>query len=201
MDTPSDRLLAGATRGDEAAVAELLRRHLPGLRGFLRLRAGRLLLEKESCSDLAQSVCRDVLQQAERFRFDGEAGFRKWLYTTALRKIADRYEYYLAAKRDAEREAAQRADGSRAGETLHAYAGFYSPSQQAAAREELTRVEAAFARLAEEQQEVILMAKMMGLSRGEIAQELGKSEGAVRMLLSRSMARLTELLGEPGHGA
>jgi RNA polymerase sigma-70 factor (ECF subfamily) len=192
---PSARLLAGATRGEEAAVAELLHRHLPGLSGFLRLRAGRLLLEKESCSDLAQSVCRDVLQNAGQFRFDGEAGFRKWLYTTALRKIADRYEYYLAAKRNAGRE--EDAASSREAETLHAYAGFYSPSQQAAAREEVSRVESAFARLADDQQEVILMAKMMGLSRAEIAAELGKSEGAVRMLLSRSMARLTELLGEP----
>jgi RNA polymerase sigma-70 factor (ECF subfamily) len=188
-------LLAGATRGDAGAVAELLRRHLTGLRAFLRLRAGRLLLEKESCSDLAQSVCRDVLQNAGQFRFDGDGAFRKWLYTTALRKIADRYEYYLAAKRGADREAVP--DGSQDGETLQAYAGFYSPSQQAAAREDLVRVETAFGRLADEQQDVIVMAKLMGLSRAEIAAELGKSEGAVRMLLSRALARLTELLAEP----
>ena len=32
-----------------------------------------LELIQESCSDLAQSVCRDVLENAERFRFGGEA--------------------------------------------------------------------------------------------------------------------------------
>ena len=174
-------------------VAELLRQHLPGLRGFLRLRAGRLVLDRESCSDLAQSVCRDVLENAERMRFGGEGGFRKWLYTTALRKIADRYEYYLAAKRAAGREA--RVERDEAGETLAAYGGFYSPSQQAAASEELGRVESAFERLSAEQQDVILMAKMMGLSRAEIATELGKSEVAVRSILSRALAQLTDLLG------
>lgn len=194
MTDLSEQLLHAAAQGDRGAADELLRRHLPGLKGFLRLRAGRMLLAKESCSDLAQSVCRDVLEQADRFRFGGEAGFRHWLYTTALRKIADRYEYYRALKRDAAREAEE--EGA-AGETLRVYAGFYSPSQQAVAREELSRVELAFGRLPDEQQEVILMAKMMGLSRAEIATETGRSEGAVRTLLSRALARLTELLEQP----
>lgn len=193
---------ADPNEGSEAFVAgpermqDILRRHLPGLRGFLRLRAGRLLLEKESCSDLAQSVCRDVLENAGKLRFDNEAGFRKWLYTTAVRKIADRYEYYLAEKRNVRRD--ERAAGGESDEyaTLHAYAGFYTPSQHAAAREEVTRVENAFNRLGEEQQNIILMAKMMGMSRAEIAKETGKSEVNVRVMLSRALARLTELLGD-----
>lgn len=176
------------------SVAELLRENLPSLRGFLRLRAGRLLLAKESCSDLAQSICRDILQNAERLRYDGEVGFRRWLYSTALRKIADRYEYYLAEKRTPAREAEATEHEDR--ETLAAYAGFYTPSQQAVAREELSRVEQAFARLRDGEQEVVLMAKMMGLSRAEIAAQLGKSEAAVRTMLSRALARLTHLLGD-----
>ena len=160
----------------------------------MRLRAGPLLLEKESCSDLAQSVCRDVLENADRFRFGGVAGFRKWLYTTALRKIADRYEYYHAAKRDVARE--QSTAASRQDEILGAYQGFFTPSQHAVAREELGRVEQAFVKLNEEQQQVILMAKLMGLPRAEIADELGKSEGAVRTLLSRSLAKLAQYLDD-----
>ncbi|MCA8948952.1 MAG: sigma-70 family RNA polymerase sigma factor [Planctomycetes bacterium] len=179
----------------EFDAAELLNRYLPGLRGFLRLRAGRLLLEKESCSDLAQSVCHDVLVNAGKLQFDSEEGFRKWLFTTAMRKIADRYEYYLAAKRDVNREHVPQSDG--VADTLRAYAGFFTPSQHAAAREELTRVEAAFQRLSHEQQDVILMAKMMGLSRAQIAAETGRTEVGVRTLLSRALARLTDMLAEP----
>ena len=66
-------LVNRATQGDSNAVEALLVEHLPALRAFVRLKAGALLLEKESCSDLAQSVCRDVLANAGRFRWGGEA--------------------------------------------------------------------------------------------------------------------------------
>jgi RNA polymerase sigma factor (sigma-70 family) len=78
---------------------------------------------------------------------------------------------------------------------LACYRAFYTPSQQAAAREELERVEGAFDRLPEQYRQVIVMAKIMGLSRAEIAVELGRTELAVRTLLSRALAQLaTELV-------
>lgn len=185
MDAELEALLQRSTQHDEAAVATLLERHLAALRAFVRLRAGPMLLARESCSDLAQSVCRDVLQNADRFRFGGEAEFRKWLFTTAMRKIADRAEHWQAKKRDAGRE--------RIGldeQELLGLASVYTPSNQAAAREELQRVEEAFAKLAPEKQEVILMARLMGLGHAEIARELGKTEVAVRSMLSRALAEL-----------
>lgn len=182
-------LLRRASRHDEAAVSRLLQEHLPALRAFVRLKAGPMLLAKESCSDLAQSVCRDVLENAERFQFGGEAEFRKWLFTTAMRKIADRAEHWQAGKRSPKREA----DGL-AEDEIRGYAGIYTPSGQAAAREELARVEDGFGKLAPEKQEVILMARLMGLSHAQIAQELGKSEVAVRSMLSRALAELAEHL-------
>jgi RNA polymerase sigma-70 factor (ECF subfamily) len=184
-----ETLLRRASQHDEAAIAVLLQQHLPALRAFVRLKAGPMLLAKESCSDLAQSVCRDVLENAERFRYGGDAEFRKWLFTTAMRKIADRAEHWQAGKRNPAREAAGLAE-----EEIRGYAGIYTPSGQAAAREELARVEVGFAALAPEKQEVILMARLMGLSHAEIARELGKSEVAVRSLLSRALAELAEHL-------
>jgi RNA polymerase sigma-70 factor (ECF subfamily) len=170
-------------------VATLLEQHLPALRAFVRLKAGPSLLAKESCSDLAQSVCRDVLENAERFRFGGEAEFRKWLFTTAMRKIADRAEHWRAGKRDQARER-----GGLEEDEMRGLAGIYTPSGQAAAREELQRVEAAFGKLAPEKQEVVLMARLMGLSHAQIAQELGKTEVAVRSILSRALAELSTFL-------
>lgn len=184
-----EALLRRASQHDEEAVGVLLERHLPALRAFVRLKAGGVLLDKESCSDLAQSVCRDVLEQADRFRFGGEAEFRRWLFTTAMRKIADRAEHWRAQKRDAGRE--------RAGldeQELRGLAAFYTPSSHAVAREELARVEAAFALLAPEKQEVVLMARLMGMSHAEIAAAVGKSEVAVRSILSRALAELSAAL-------
>ncbi|MFY9342560.1 MAG: sigma-70 family RNA polymerase sigma factor [Planctomycetota bacterium] len=184
-----EALLVRASQHDSGAVATLLEQHLPALRAFVRLKAGPSLLAKESCSDLAQSVCRDVLENASRFQFGGEAEFRKWLFTTAMRKIADRAEHWRAGKRNQHKER-----GGLDEQDLAGIAGIWTPSGQAAAREELQRVEAAFGKLAPEKQEVILMARLMGLSHAQIAQELGKTEVAVRSILSRALAELSAFL-------
>jgi RNA polymerase sigma-70 factor (ECF subfamily) len=163
---------------------------LPQVRAYFRQRAGRLLLDKESVSDLTQSLCRDLLENLDRFRFDGEEGFRRWLFKTAQRKIADRYEHHCAVKRtppgDLERVSQA---GSRAG-----VGSFHTPSRQAIAREELDRVRQAIASLPPAQQEVVLLAKVAGMSRRAIGVELGRSEEAVRMLLYRGLARISDLL-------
>jgi RNA polymerase sigma factor (sigma-70 family) len=201
LDTPTPELLERATRGEEPAVRTLLERYLPGLRAFVRLHAGKLVRSRESCSDLVQSACREVLENTRDFVYGGEAGFRQWLYRTALRKIAHRVEHWRAAKRDAAREVEPMSHATAAGdqELLACYHAFYTPSQQAAAREELERVESAFDRLSELHRQVIVMAKILGMSRAEIGAELGRSELAVRTLLSRALAQLaTELVGARG---
>ena len=63
MESPSrneSELLASASRGDLAAVEELLVRYLGDLEGFVRRRT-HLPSEKESASDLVQSICLTVL--------------------------------------------------------------------------------------------------------------------------------------------
>jgi RNA polymerase sigma-70 factor, ECF subfamily len=185
---PSRALCERACRGDATAVDSLLHQHLPGLRAYIRMKAGPRLLALESSSDLAQSVCRDVLQDIGRFQYPGESGFRKWLFTTALRKIADRYEYYTAAKRDVRKDASTAGDDA----VLDACRGFYTPSGQAAAREELERLQTALQSLDEEKREVIVLSRLVGSSHAEIAADLGKSEVAVRKLLSRALAELAD---------
>ena len=187
-DQPSRALLERLAAGDDNVVEILLQQHLPGLRAFLRMKAGARLLALESTSDLAQSVCRDVLQHLDRFQYHGEGAFRKWLFTTALRKIADRYEYYRAQKRDVGREGHLSPSGS----------GFLgdvpTPSQHAIANEEARRIDRALADMSDDYREVIVLAKYVGLSRREIAAEMGRSELAVRTLLSRALAQLAEAL-------
>lgn len=190
-DDASRVLLARATQGDTEAIEQLLQQHLSGLRAYLRLKAGPALLARESSSDLAQSVCREVLENAGRFRYDGEGAFRKWLFTTALRKIADRYEYYAAKKRAMAREETTGGDDA----VLEACRGFYTPSRQAAAREDLARLETCFQGLDEDKREVILLSRMVGLTHAQIAAEMGRSEVAVRKLLSRALSELAERMG------
>lgn len=194
-------LVERATRGDPPALAELLQKHLPGLRAYLRLEAGALVRAKESCSDLVQSVCREVLGDLSAFEYRGEAAFRQWLYTAALRKVMDKNRYWQQDKRDAGREAhldGDARDSDDASRVLEQYGGFYTPSHDASMKEQLARVERAFDALSPEYRQVVTLSRIVGLSHKEIAAQLGKTEVATRHLLARAMARLSTILDEGG---
>ena len=75
-----------------------------------------------------------------------------------------------------------------------------SPSRHASVREELHAIEGAFDSLSEEQREVVTMSRLLGLSHAAIAYRLGKSEVAVRKILSRGLARLATTLAGSGEG-
>ncbi|MBM4059878.1 MAG: sigma-70 family RNA polymerase sigma factor [Planctomycetes bacterium] len=176
-------------------VDVLVTRHLPALRAFVRLRMGRELRVREDSCDIVQSVAREVLAHADRFQHGGEAGFREWLFTTAHRKIVNRLEHWRADKRSDRREA-----GDVLPEELAAFGA--SPSRHASVREELAAIEAAFDTLTQEQREVVTMSRLLGLPHGAIAARLGKSEVAVRKILSRGLARLAaSLAGDGGDAA
>lgn len=178
------KVVARASRGEREALEELLVRHMPRLRAFIRLRAGPLARANDDSSDLVQSVCVEVLVKSPLLSFDNEAAFRHWLFTEATRKILKRARFHRAQKRDAQR--AQSLDSAIAA----CYSSFASPSQQLAAREQLERVEAAFDQLEERERELISLAYIVGLSRAQIGLRLGLSEGAVRTALHRALARL-----------
>lgn len=184
----------GQAAGDRRVLEELLERQLPSLRAFVRLRAGRDVRARESSADIVQSVCREILQDLGRFEYRDEAAFRSWLFDTALHKIIDRHRYHHAAKRDAAREMPIGA-GCEAGDAqiLACYTRIASPSRGA-----IARVEAAFDALPDDYRRVITLARIVGLSHGEIAREMGRSEDAVRNLLARALARLGGVLARAG---
>jgi RNA polymerase sigma-70 factor (ECF subfamily) len=189
-----------AAEGDSGAVEALLERYLPDLRAFVRLRAGAALRERESASDLVQSTCREILTKQDRFRFATEGAFRSWLLTTAHRKIADRADHYATLKRGHAREQAiARESGADDERLMASYQRFSSPSHRALVQDEVDRIERAFDQLTQEQREIVTLAHIAGLSRREIAEQVGKSENAVRIVLHRALARLAEIVkgGDP----
>ncbi len=170
----------------DAAIERLLAEHLPGLRAYVRLKTGPLVRARESESDVVQSTCRKVLEHKDRFQHGDAGHFRRWLYKTALRTILDKHDFHTAARRDARRDVGVAND-----ELLAAYAGFCTPSRVASAHEQLDRIENAFAALESDQREVVLLSRIIGLSRAEVAEEMGRSEASVRNLLHRTLVHLS----------
>jgi RNA polymerase sigma-70 factor (ECF subfamily) len=181
-------LLAAAQRGDARARDALLIRHLPGLEAYLRLQMGPALRAKLSVSDLAQSVCIEILQQLEGFEYRGEAAFRQWLYGHARHKVLEKHRLLTRQRRDIGREVPY--DDARGATLLAAYATLCTPSRELAMREAVASVEAAFDALPEDYREAISLHRMVGLSHAEIALQMNRSEGAVRNLVYRGLSKL-----------
>jgi len=182
----------------EDPIEDLLIRHLPGLERFLARQAGGWLPAKESRTDLAQSVCRELLERArtERFEFQGDAEFKQWLYEAALLKVRNRDRYYRAEKRDWRLERRERAPAGESGawpleEALPAASS--SPSARVMRKEELGRLGEALALLPEDDRAIIRLAHLDGLSHREIAARLGITESHSRTRLGRALARLARL--------
>jgi RNA polymerase sigma factor (sigma-70 family) len=186
------------SRGDDAVSAagrdELARRAcelLPLLRTYVRLHSDAMLRQRESCSDMVQSVFCECLGELERFDFRHEAAFRKWLYQKALWKIVDRRRYWLADKRNPDRSVDAAIDALPA-QTA-------SVSGLAIGAEDLGALEKCFAELPDDYRHVIAAAKLIGQTHAEIAADTGRSAEAVGMLLHRALARLGTLMKR--HGA
>lgn len=193
-DDDAERMVTRASAGDRVAIEALLQRHLSGLRAYVRLQAGPAVRARESCSDLVQSVCREVLGDLDGFEYRGEAAFKAWLYQAALHKVIDRNRHWHQQRRDVAREV-DLTDGPDAA-LAAAYRSVATPSRAAIAREDLERVEAAFDRMPDDYREVLVRSRVLGMSHREIAADIGRTEAATRQLLSRALARLTTLLDD-----
>jgi RNA polymerase sigma-70 factor (ECF subfamily) len=196
MEPAPGALIERARSGDRGAIEALVVAHLPALRAFVRVKAGQELREQESCSDLVQSACREVLQDLSGFEYRDEVAFRNWLYRAAERKVLDRARYHHRARRDVRRE--ETLPGGDAG-LLGCYASFCTPSQEAVAQEEMARIESAMDELPASYREVLRLRHVIGLSNQEIASQLGRTPEYARMVLARARHKLGDLLASgPG---
>lgn len=183
---PSESSILSASRGDPAAVADVLRAYLPRLQRFVHLRLGTALRGREDTVDIVQSTVRELLEE-ERFEWRGEPEFRAWLFQAALNKIREKARFHGRDKRAAGREIGADDAPEAVAEALR---DLSTPSRVAMAREEAERLERAFAALTEPQREVVSLARIAGLPHAVIAARLGKSEVAVRQLLVRALTAL-----------
>jgi RNA polymerase sigma-70 factor (ECF subfamily) len=187
MSTEPEPQNPPAERGDAQRIAD----QLGALRAYVHLRLGRALRAREESIDIAQSVVREALADAHRFE-GGDEGLRAWLWRRAENKIRDRGRFWARQRRDSTKEIGQADDPDLA----QAYGSLLTPSRVASGREEIARVERAFAELADDQRRVILLARVANLSHAEVAATMGRTELATRSLLSRAIARLSMLLEE-----
>lgn len=190
-------LLERLRSGDEAALAEFVEANRPALMAFLHSRIGAHLAKKTEADDILQEACLEACRSLDKAPLDSWDPLH-WMFQICERKIIDAHRRHFASqKRDASREASIPEGSEAAGGLGNLLAASMTTPSAAFSRDQRQlRVLAALDTLPEEQREALRLRYLVGLPSKEIAQKLGKTDGAVRVMLSRSLARLQEMLAE-----
>ena len=163
--------LADARAGDEAAFARLYRLVQPGLLRYLRGMAN------DGAEDVAADAWVEVVRGLDRFGGDAQ-GFTSWVFTIARRKAIDRSRY------DARRLTAALPEHDQDDPREPDVADVVEQAEATDAALALVRT------LPPDQAEAILLRVVGGLEITMVAELMGRSNGAVRVLTHRGLQRL-----------
>ena len=199
FDYKTQRLVSLAQGGDESALQQLCGTYGERVLRIVRLRMGAELRSKLQSMDVVQDVFVSALRSLEGFTYQTEGDFLRWLATITENRIRDNLEKFHAHKRNIRKEIPLDIPGQTGKDSWLSPVGpvdSTTPSIIVSQREEFDRLEKTMEKLPPEYKQVILLAKIEGLSGPELAQRLGKTPGAVRALLCRALATLSEAYEE-----
>ena len=167
----------------------VLERYRERLLSVIYLRMGPELRARMDPEDVLQEVSIEAINSWHTLADDKNAG--AWLVVLAKRKVARvlRDQVGVAA-RDPRRERSMKSDLPLADRRS-------GPITVADQKDRLQLLGQALDRLSEDHREVILLARIEGLSAKEIAERMGRTENAVHLLLSRAIKRLQQELNAP----
>ena len=191
----TQHLVAMVRGGDESALNQLCKVYGPRVHWIIRLRMGKELRSKLESMDLVQDTLIHALSGLDDFTYKNEGDFIRWLSTIAENVLRGNLKKLHAGKRDIRREVPL-GYGPTTGSRLVVNPGpidATTPSVIMSKKEDLARLEKAIDQLKPEYKEVIILTKIEGLSYKEISERLGKSNDAVRKLISRAILALADV--------
>jgi RNA polymerase sigma-70 factor (ECF subfamily) len=152
---------------------------------------------KEKCdpSDIVQQSLMEAWRSAAAFRGSTEAERTAWLRQIVSHVLAHEIRRYRGTlKRDVGREFSIEKSLALSSRKLSAALAseLTSPSQQVAKREQLVHLADKLEEMPADYREVILLRNIEGLSHAQVAERMGRKEGAVRMLWVRALKCLRE---------
>jgi RNA polymerase sigma-70 factor (ECF subfamily) len=194
-----DHLIERMREGDTDALAAFVEARRPQLLAYIDRQLSDALRRKVEPEDVLQDALAEAVRSLANIDLSTWDPF-SWLCQLAERRIIDAHRRFFGAqKRDASREISINApgggaDGSRQGNLL--VASITSPSQALSRKGREFRLLEALKALPEDQQEALRLRYVENMPSKEIAERLGKSDGAVRVMLTRSLQKLQGMLGE-----
>ncbi len=188
-------LLTKAIAGDADALGRLLECHGPQVRQQLRVH--RKWQSVLSADDVIQVTYLEAFLRIGHFTPHGEKSFRGWLRRIAENNLRDAIKELERVKRPQPQKRVEVPAGEDSTIALIELLGgtVTTPSRVAARREACHLMEKAIRSLPEDYQRVVQEHDLQGRSASDVASSMGRSRGAVFMLLARAHDRLKEALG------
>ena len=193
LSQKTQELVVLAKDGDKSALNQLYRVYGERVRWMVRFRMGAELRSQMESMDLVQDTLIHALSGLDDFTYKNEGDFVRWLSKIAENSLRDNLDKLHAGKRDIRKKVPL--DNYRPTNA----GGFFgtpnpikatTPSVIMSRKEDLNKLEKAIDKLRPEYREVIVLAKIEELPYSQIGGRLGKSTGAVKMLVSRAIVAL-----------
>lgn len=167
---------------------------------FIERQLGTALRRKVEPDDIFQETSAEAVRALPTTELGDRDPF-SWLCQIAERRIIDLHRRFFGSqKRDAAREVPLGSSGGTdtepAGLINLLVASMTTPSQAFSRDAREMRLFAAMQQLPPDQQAALRMRYIENLPSKQIAEKLGKTDAATRVMLTRSLKKLQELLGE-----
>lgn len=168
-----DELLAEMAKTDVAAFGILYERYLKRIYNYIYYRTGNI----HDAEDLTAKTFFQALANLQRYRFQG-APFAAWLYRIAHNIVANWH-------RDVSRRQSVQLD-----ELVELGDYQDDPVAAAEANEEKDELRGVIAKLPADRQQLLILKFVEQMANAEIARVMGRTEGAVKALLHRTIESL-----------
>ena len=200
----SDDLLPKIQAGDVNALARFIEQRRPQLTAYIERELGTALRRKVEPDDVFQEMSAEAVRALPTTTLGDRDPF-SWLCQIAERRIIDLHRRHFGAqKRDAGREVSLGSPGGSTGEGGTQQGGLINllvasmttPSQAFSRNAREACLLRALDKLPGDQREALRLRYIENLPSKQIAEKIGKSDAAVRVMLTRSLKKLHELLAD-----
>ncbi len=178
-------LIRGAKAGVEKDLDSLFERFAGRLLALIRARMGPGLRAHTESRDILNASLLKAFQDIDQFERSDGRSLMAWLARIAENEMRDQVDYLRRQRRDAAKVVRPEQGLDGIAERVRSH------SSRLVLREEMERMVRALETLDQPQREVILLRKLEELSFKEIAERMGRSPDACRMLLARALTALT----------
>jgi len=192
--TTSFQLIERIKKGDRDAFNPLFEKYRKRLAVWIYYRLSASLRAYVEIDDLLQETFLRAFTQFDDFTYQSSGSFMRWISRIAEHLIADTARFHGRAKRHASEVVPLRSPSNPAGvEPIDPQ----TPSRIFSRQQKLADLIARLDALPGNYREVIILAKVEGLTTQEIAERLGKSREGAALLLCRALKSFRETLAAP----